>query len=397
MRSWCSMISMVVIAIVAGLGWSAVAAAQVEFKLTASDAAAADLFGQSVSIDGDYAIVGANGNDDGGTSSGSAYIFKRSGTTWSQQAKLTASDAAQNDDFGTSVSISGDYAIVGAHANDDGGSYSGSAYIFVRSGTNWTEQAKLTASDAAASDYFGYSVSIDGDYAIVGAHANDDGGSDSGSAYIFVRSGTNWTQQTKLTALDGGVGDAFGYSVSIAGDYAIVGAYLDEDPGFLTGSAYIFTRSGESWSEQSKLTASDGSVRFGYSVSIAGDHAIVGAYRDDDAGSYSGSAYIFVRSGTTWTEQDKLTASDAAQGDLFGTSVSIAGDHAIVGAVSNDDDGEASGSAYVYYAIPAVTLSLGTAFGAPANAVSIPATMTNLNTGRPVGGLQFAVLLADTV
>ncbi len=288
MRSWCSMISMVVIAIVAGLAWSAPATAQTELKITASDAAAADLFGQSVSIDGDYAIVGANGNDDGG----SAYIFKRSGTTWSQQAKLTASDAAQNDDFGTSVSISGDYAIVGAHANDDGGSYSGSAYIFVRSGTNWTEQAKLTASDANGADEFGISVSIDGDYAIVGAYRDDDDGSDSGSAYIFVRSGTNWTQQTKLTALDGGVGDVFGYSVSIDGDYAIVGS---------TG--------------------------------------------DDDDGSNSGSAYIFVRSGTTWTQQTKLTASDAAASDYFGDSVSFDGDYAIVGSSGIDDDGSVSGYA----------------------------------------------------
>ena len=179
MRSWCSMISMVVIAIVAGLAWSAPATAQTEFKLTASDAAAHDRFGQSVSIDGDYAIVGANGNDDAGTGSGSAYIFVRSGTNWTQQAKLTASDAAEGDHFGTSVSISGDYAIVGAHANDDGGSYSGSAYIFVRSGTNWTEQAKLTASDANGADEFGISVSIDGDYAIVGAYRDDDGGQNS--------------------------------------------------------------------------------------------------------------------------------------------------------------------------------------------------------------------------
>ncbi len=178
MRSWCSMISMLAIAIVAGLVWVGTATAQTEFKITPTTADA-DLFGYSVSIDGDYAIVGANENDDAGTGSGSAYIFVRSGTNWTEQAKLTASDAAEGDHFGTSVSISGDYAIVGAHANDDGGSYSGSAYIFVRSGTNWTEQAKLTASDANGADEFGISVSIDGDYAIVGAYRDDDGGQNS--------------------------------------------------------------------------------------------------------------------------------------------------------------------------------------------------------------------------
>ncbi len=401
MRSWHSVFSMVVMAIVAGLGWSAAAAAQAEFKLTASDAtigdefgnsvsvsgdyaivgarfadnggggsayiffrsgttwtqqamltasdaSQSDIFGQSVSISGDYAIVGAYLDDDDGSNSGSAYIFFRSGTTWTQQAKLTASDADIGDQFGYSVSINGDYAIAGAHVDDDDGAQSGSAYIFFRSGTNWTQQAKLTASDAAADDRFGQSVSISGDYAIVGAKFNDDGGDNSGSAYIFYRSGESWSQQSKLTALDGGVGDAFGYSVSIAGDYAIVGAYLDEDPGFLTGSAYIFTRSGESWSEQSKLTASDGSIHFGYSVSIAGDHAIVGAEGNDEAGSNSGSAYIFTRSGESWSEQSKLTATDGVAEDQFGYSVSINGDHAIVGAMGNDDDGTDSGSAYVY-------------------------------------------------
>ncbi|MFD1016028.1 T9SS type A sorting domain-containing protein [Winogradskyella rapida] len=317
---------------------------------TASDGVANDEFGFSVAIDGDYAIVGARFNDDAGPASGSAYIFTRSGNSWTEQTKLTASDGAALDFFGWSVAIAGDYAIVGAYQNDDAGSSSGSAYIFTRSGNSWTEQVKLTASDAAAEDLFGQSVAIAGDYAIVGAYENDDAGGESGSAYIFIRSGNSWIEQTKLTASDGATYDEFGYSVAIAGDYAIVGARGNDDAGSSSGSAYIFMRSGNSWAEQSKLTASDGAALdfFGWSVAIAGDYAIVGAYRDTDIYYYSGSAYIFKRSGNSWTEQVKLTASDAAGDDLFGSSVAIASDYAIVGAYGNDDAGSSSGSAYIF-------------------------------------------------
>jgi hypothetical protein len=359
-------------------------------KLTASDGAADDYFGQSVSISGDYAIVGAYYDDDSASNSGSAYIFKRDGTSWSEQAKITASDGAADDRFGVSVSISGDYAIVGACRDDDGGSSSGSAYIFKHDGTSWSEQAKITASDGAADDMFGrtddsgsdsgsayifkrdgtswgeqakitasdgaagdlfsYPVSISGDYAIVGAYLDDDSGSDSGSAYIFKRDGTSWGEQAKITASDVAGDDRFGISVSISGDYAIVGACYDDDSGSDSGSIYIFKRDGTSWGEQAKITASDGAGGdlFGASVSISGDYATVSAHRDDDRGSDSGSAYIFKRDGTSWGEQAKITASDGAAGDLFGVPASISGDYAIVGAHYDDDSGSASGSAYVY-------------------------------------------------
>ena len=332
----------------AGAGWL-----EEEQKLLASDGNAIDYFGYSVSISGDYAIIGASGDDvNGMVNSGSAYIFKWDGTGWVQQAKLTASDGNAGDDFGISVSISGDYAIVGAYFDDDKGYGSGSAYIFFRSGTSWSQQAKLTASDGATDDLFGRSVSISGDYAIVGADYDDDKGDYSGSAYIFLRSGTSWSQQAKLTASDGAASDRFGYSVSISGDYAIVGAYGDDDNGTNSGSAYVFLRSGTSWSEQAKLLASDGAASdyFGISVSISGDYAIVGAVYDDDNGTNSGSAYVFLRSGTSWGQQAKLLASDGAASDYFGVSVSISGDYAIVGAYYDDVNGMAdSGSAYIGY------------------------------------------------
>ena len=333
-------------------------------KLMGSDIDNGDRFGTSVSINGDYALVGAiSGTGMPGWSTGTAYIFYRSGTTWLQQVKLVPSGPKDVYFFGESVSINADYAIVGASGADANGLVnSGSAYIFKRSGASWTEQAKLTASDYTPHKYFGNSVSISGDYVIVGAYEDYEKGTNAGAAYIFKRSGNIWSEVVKLTALTTGSHDWFGYSVFLSGDYAIVGAYLDDNPkGSNAGSAYIFKRSGASWTEQAKLTASDGdwSDWFGYSVSLSGDYAIVGAYdRTSEKGEYAGSAYIFKRSGNTWSEVLKLTGSDGATWDVFGYSVSISSDYAIVGAHNDDDKGTNSGSAYMFkHVCPTADLS----------------------------------------
>ncbi len=199
-----------------------------------------DRFGVSVAVDGDTAVIGAYGNDDAGPESGSAYVFVRNGTTWSEQAKLTASDAATYDRFGDSVAADGDTAVIGAPLDDDAAPESGSAYVFVRNGTTWNEQAKLTASDAATSDVFGESVAVDGDTAAIGSPLDDDAGFDSGSAYVFVRSGTTWNEQAKLTASDAAAYDVFGKSVAVGGDTAVVGARLNDDAGTNSGSAYVY-------------------------------------------------------------------------------------------------------------------------------------------------------------
>ncbi len=319
-------------------------------KLLASDGTAGDLFGSSVSISGDYAIVGAKSDDDHGSYSGSAYIFKFDGATWVQQQKLHALDSTNGDYFGQSVSISGDYAIIGALFDDDNGNESGSAYIFNFDGTNWVQQQKLIASDGVADDCFGYSVSINGDHAIVGARDDDDNGTNSGSAYIFKFDGTNWIQQAKLLASEGTMYDMFGNSVSISGNHAIVGAYADDVNGNESGSAYTFRFDGTNWNEQQKLLPSDCAAGdyFGYSVSISNDLAIVGAHWNDDKGSDSGSAYVFKFDGTDWIQQQKLLASDGAAGNGFGYSVSISSDLAIIGAAGDDDNGSGSGSAYIF-------------------------------------------------
>ena len=271
-----------------------------------------------------------------------------SGTPWVEEAKLTASDAAAGDRFGISVSISGDTVVVGAGFDDD---RSGSAYVFIEPATGWedaTEDAKLTASDAVAGDWFGVSVSISGDTVVVGAGFDDDW---AGSAYVFIEPATGWEdaiEDAKLTASDAVAGDWFGYwGISISGDTIVVGASGDDDQ---SGSAYVFQGNGITWTEQVKLTASDTEAGdfFGESVSISGDTIVVGAEGDDDNGSRSGSAYVFVRRGSTWTEQVKLTASDAAAGDFFGWPVSISGNTIVVGAGGNDDAGSTSGSGFIF-------------------------------------------------
>jgi hypothetical protein len=359
-------------------------------KLVASDRGRRDRFGASVAIYGDYAIVGAYSEDENAsgsasaTDAGSAYIFTRSGNNWIQQQKIVASDRASGDNFGWSVAINGDYAIVGAPQEDEDASgnstaaSAGSAYIFVRSGNSWTQQQKMVASDRQAGDNFGFSVSISGNYAIIGANQEDEDASgaatadSAGSAYIFVRSGSNWTQQQKIVASDRGRADQFGTSVGISGDYAIVGAYLEDhnttgiDSLSASGSAYIYYRTGSSWSQQQKLIASDRSPsdQFGISVAISGRYAIVGAHFEDEDTSggatllNAGSAYVFERTGASWIQQQKIVSSDRATEDNFGYSVSIDGSHAIAGAYKDDEDASGAntlantGSVYFYYKTP---------------------------------------------
>ncbi len=307
--------------------------------LTASDAAAKDFFGTAVSISGDYALVGAGLDDDLGDWSGSAYVFHRTGTAWIQQAKLTAADGAANELFAYgSVSLSGDYALIGAHYDDASGPQSGSAYVFARSGTSWVQQAKLVPSDGAAYDFFGTSLCISGDYALVGAHSDD---LSKGSAYIFHRVGSTWTQQAKLTAAVRQQGAAFGASVCLDGDYALIGASRDSS----SGAAYVFRRSGSAWTQIAKLTPSDGASHdwFGVSMSLRGNLALIAARGDDDRGSDSGSAYVFTRTGSAWAETAKLTASDGAPNDNFGVGVAIDGDDALVSSHRGDY------SAWIYH------------------------------------------------
>ncbi|MGX9725867.1 MAG: thrombospondin type 3 repeat-containing protein [Candidatus Electronema sp. VV] len=322
-------------------------------KLIAEDGAAGDYFGSSVSVSGDTAVIGAARDDDKGDDSGSAYVFVRAADgAWNQQAKLTAADGAASDSFGISVSVSGGTAVIGAFYDDDKGDDSGSAYVFVRAVDGaWSQQAKLTAADGAAAGYFGMSVSVSDGTAVIGAIGDNNA---AGSAYVFVRAANGtWTQQANVTAADGAAGDGFGYSVSVSGGTAVIGAFYDDDKGTDSGSAYVFVRAADgAWNQQAKLTAADGAASdsFGISVSVSGGTAVIGAYGDDDNGDMSGSAYVFVRvaDGSAWSQQAKLSANDGAAGDGFGYSVSVSDGTAVIGAWQDDDKGTDSGLAYVF-------------------------------------------------
>jgi hypothetical protein len=377
-------------------------------KLLSNDGGFADFFGFSVAVSGDTAVVGAPGLNGGGSANGRgwAYVFTRSGPAWSQQQKLQASDGATNDAFSYSVGVSGDTAIIGARADMIGSAGEiGSAYIFQRTGTAWAEAQKLTAAEPTPrNDFFGNGVAIKGDTIAVGSPAHEvlPGIANHGAVYVYNRSGATWTRQQKLihsdassdalgqavafdgnsiiagapskngsrgaayvfafvqngsvrlTADDGASGDRLGTSVAIAGDTAVVGAPFDnitgQPSGASQGSAYVFIRSGLTWSFQSKLTASDGAFgdEFGTSVAVNGNTIIVGAPQDD---SGRGSAYVFNRSGAAWTQQPtKLTGSDGVSGDSFGVAVALEGDTAAVGAFNDnlDADNFGEGSVYVF-------------------------------------------------
>jgi len=267
---------------------------------------------------------------------------------WNEDEHLFANDGLPNDLFGYSVAISGDTGVVGAPSHDLPGLPSaGAAYVFIRSGSTWSLQQKLTASDAVASQSYGTSVSIAGNTIIVGAHGN----ASMGAAYVYTRSGTLWSQQQKLTASDGVAGDRFGYSVAIHSDTAVIGSVLDDTPGGTdAGSAYVFTRSGTVWSQQQKLLASDGgaSDEFG-TVAIDGETVVVGGRNNNGTSSDVGAAYVFTRSGTVWSQQQKLTAADALAGDRLGSAVAISGNTIAAASDANDNaNGTDAGAAYVF-------------------------------------------------
>ncbi|WP_428310801.1 GEVED domain-containing protein [Hydrocarboniphaga sp.] len=352
-------------------------------RLTSDNARVGDNFGSSVALSGDSALVGALGAHEG---QGSAYVFVHSGTHWVQQARLKPSISGSGDHFGSAVSIEGDLALVGNRRLR--------AFMFARSGSIWTEQLVMTTTDGYASNTFGQAVALSGDTAIVGAPGDCQ---KSGSAYVFVRtSSTQWPQQAKFKPKESGC--LFGGSISFTGDTALIGvdasdvaAYLysrsgsawaeqaklvageDTAPNTFTasavalsgdtaivgvlrgfGAAYVFHRDGLNWPLQSKLVADDSATQpyspdFGAAVAIVGDTAVVSAPRVDGLAEDEGAAYVFARSGTTWTQQSKLMANDGAYREYFGTSIAISGDTALVGVPGDSTDSIANqGAAYVY-------------------------------------------------
>ena len=373
-----------------------------------------DNFGWSVASSGDTMVIGAPGEDSNATGvngkqtnnsardSGAAYVLVRDGTNWVQQAYLKASNTGGNDVFGFSVAISGDTVAVGArwessnatgvngNQSNNSASAAGAVYVFVRSGTNWMQQAYLKASNTGASDIFGRSMAISGDTMVISAALEDsnatgvngnqtnNSATDSGAAYVFVHDGTNWVQQAYLKASNTGAVDWFGFSVALSGDTIVIGATQEDsnatgingnqtnNSATDSGAAYVFVRDGTNWMQQAYLKASNTGAgdNFGYSVAISGDTLVVGANlegskaagvngnQSDNSALHAGAAYVFVREGTNWSQQAYLKASNPGgldpslgpilgSGDEFGRSVAIFGDTVVVGAAN--EDGNATG------------------------------------------------------
>jgi len=320
-------------------------------KVAPNDCQTEDQFGRAVDVFGNYAIVGADGNDDRADNAGAAYMLHSDGHAWQPVQKLSAIDGEEYDFFGCSVSIDNDLAIIGAYGDDDHGNNSGASYIFAKDDDYWYELTKLKAQDSKSQDFFGCSVDISGNYMIVGAYGAQDNGSHSGAAYIFVRDAHGIYQQQKLIIGDAEPFDYFGYSVSISGDYAIIGAYGKSYHGEKSGAAYIFKRIGRRWRQFIKLVPYDGAKHdyFGRSVSISGQYAIVGAIGKDENGKDAGAAYVFKRSGYYWFRYAKIIPNNLSNNYCFGASVNISNNLAVVGALGHNMNGVRTGAAYVYH------------------------------------------------
>lgn len=303
--------------------------------LRASDPSSIAGFGSEVAIDGEYAVVGAPGASNGnGASSGAAYVFRRQNGTWTQQAKLLSLDGNTGHQFGSAVAIEGDVVVVGAPEGNDG--QRGAAYVFTRTGDQWAQSAKLQVSTVSFVD-FGSDVSISGDTILVGARFGiGNANAFTGAAYVFTGGGGSWTEQQKLTASDGIEQDYFGDAVSVSGDIAVIGAPRESNAGgSQAGSVYVYQRSGGVWGDQVKLLSPNGtaSARFGTSVSLTGSRIAVGAPQAASAGtSLAGSVAFFGNAGGSWAFEGEISPDPAAASRGFGTEVSVSGEFGVVGA-----------------------------------------------------------------
>lgn len=352
----------------------------------AANVDASDQYGVGVAVSSDTLVVGAQGeasnqntitngtsasSNNGAAGAGAVFVYTRSGAAWSQQAYLKAPNAEAGDNFGSAVAIDGDTIVVGAPAEDsnqttvtngtsasgnNAAAAAGAAYVFRRTGGSWAQEAYLKGSGLAAGANFGYAVAISGDTIVVGAHGEN---SATGAIYVFKRSGTSWAEEQRLTAVNGHAGDDFGISVAISGDTVAVGAIGEssnqaavtngatassDTSAASAGAAYVYKRSGTTWTQEAYLKAnnSEAGDNFGFSVAVNSDTVLVGAV--GEAGT-QGAAYVFTRSGINWSQQAYLKASNASGGHYFGASVGLYGNTAAIGA---DGVSGSAGATYVF-------------------------------------------------
>ena len=316
--------------------------------LAVPDARIEDPFGVSLAADGDTLVVGAQFADAHGEDSGQAYVFERRNERWHPVAVLSATDATAGDQFGLTVSVSGETIAVGARLADGRATNAGAAYVFRRRDGSWQQVSKLMASDGAAGDIFGR-VSVDKDEMLVTADLNDDRGTNAGKAYAFQSRGEAWVEAAQLTASDAAEGDEFGVSLAARDGTAVFGAVGSNARGDNAGAAYVFERRDVGWVQVARLTASDAAAGHGLGLSVAtsGDIAVAGAPNHGGGGQRAGAAYVFERRGGAWTQTARLAPSDAASLTSFGSTVSISRNTIVVGMMLNAK-GKHPGAAYVF-------------------------------------------------
>jgi hypothetical protein len=331
-------------------------------RLVASDAAAFDRMGHTVSLAGHRVVVGAFGADEFAEDGGAVYVYENSAGVWFEAAKLAASDAAVGDSFGYLVAGDESRIVVGAYLDDnDAGEDAGAIYVFRYDDSlgEWIEEDKLTASDAAPFDRFGRFVAIDGERIVVGAYRNADEGDETGSAYVFAWDGNaqSWVEEDKLVAADASAGDRFGRFVAIDGDLVVVGADRQDESFPDSGAVYVFERQyGQptpTWDEVARLKPHDPdqNQRFGVFVDVDGDSVVVGADLDDEAAENAGAVYVFERTipgENVWQERVKLRSDDADAWDRFGVSVALDGDRLLIGASRDDEQATDAGAFYLF-------------------------------------------------
>lgn len=319
-----------------------------EQKLAASDASAGAHFGSSVAVSGDVIVAGAQREGENGLNAGAAYVFRYDGSSWMEEQKLTTSDIAANDWLGAEVSLSGDVIFVCANRKN---SFEGAAYIFRYNGALWLEEQKLTASDGETDDWFGFSVSVWGDVAVAGAYAADNGVISSGAAYVYRYDGTAWNEEQKLNASDGEANDSFGQRVSVWGDVICVGSPSHSHGAFNNaGAVYVYRYNGTNWTEEQEIVPSNPEefMFLGRSISISGDAVLIGSLRDNDSGVAAGSVYLFRYNGSVWSEEEEFNFPQTLYEDRFGDSVSLSGDVALIGAQYTGAMTQGTGAAYIY-------------------------------------------------
>lgn len=318
---------------------------QFRSELRAADGASFDHFGNAVALSGNVAAVGTPDDDNGVSNTGSVYLFRNDGAAWSFEAKLTPPDPQFNARFGDPVCLRGDLLLVGAVGAD---SLSGAVYAYQYSGGAWNLVARLVSNDRSTGDRFGQRMALDDGVAVIAAPQDDDNGSNSGSAYVFRFANGAWTQEAKLRAADAAASDLFGSAVAVRGDRVVVGSPADDDGGSNAGSVYTFAFANGIWAQTDKLTAFDRAAgdNFGEAVALDVERLAVAAVGDDDRGSNSGSVYLYERSATAWRLTAKFAPSDGQPGNFIGSALALDGDVALIGAWEDDAAGFASGAAY---------------------------------------------------